>query len=466
MLRRLFAILLAVSLGGGSLGAADAKKSKQREVKVQKSSASKDQEIDLGKQAAAEVERELEVIKNPEIEGWLNQIGQRLAKTPQANAYPYYFKLVNEDSINAFALPGGPMFVHTGLIKAADNEGEVAGVLGHEMSHVALRHGVSQMGRANTWQTILGVAGAASGMVGGGAGELIGTAVNAGGGFGVASLLSKFSRGSERDADLNGARMVAEVGYNPIEVAHFFEKLESQMGEAARPQGLEAWLSSHPNPGKRVQYVTEDIQFYPRKSYDANSGQFEHIKKLVSSLPPPKLKPAAALKPVQAQPRQGLPQEFTDLHLKDFAVAYPGSWKVGQPQQGGGLYIVPEGGAKQSEKGGVELILGGLIDYGPSSGENRDLKAETTALLEALQKGDRDLKIEKTESVTVGGKQALLTRVKTRTSYEQDPEQVVQLYTVVRSPGLWTFALAAPTSHFAKAEPIFQQMIQTIKFAD
>jgi hypothetical protein len=322
------------------------------------------------------------------------------------------------------------------------------------------------MGRSNTWQTVLGVAGAASGVVGGGVGELIGTAVNTGGGFGVASLLSKFSRGSERDADLNGARMVAEVGYNPIEVARFFEKLEAQTGEAGRPKGLESWLSSHPNPGKRVQYVSEDIQFYPKKGYDAGTGQFEHIRKVVSSLPPPKLKPGAALRPVEAQPRKGLPEGFADLQLRDFAVAYPGSWKPGQGQQGGGLYIVPEGGAKQSEKGGVELLLGALVDYSPSPGDKRNLKAETTAFLEAVQKGDRDLKIEKTESVTVGGKEALLTRLKTRTSYTQDPEQVVQLYTVVRSPGLWMFALAAPTSFLGKAEPIFQQMIQTIKFAD
>jgi Zn-dependent protease with chaperone function len=466
MLRRLWAILLAASLGAASLGVAAEKKRKQQEVKIQKTSLSRDQEIELGKQAAAEVEREMEVIKNPEIEGWLNKIGQNLAKTRQANSYPYYFKLVNEDSINAFALPGGPMFVHTGLIKAADNEGQVAGVLGHEMSHVALRHGAAQMGRSNTWQTILGAAGAASGIVGGGAGQLIGMAVNTGGSLGVASLLSKFSRGSERDADLNGARMVAEVGYNPIEVARFFEKLESQAGEAGKPKGLESWLSSHPNPGKRVQYVSEDIQFYPQKPYDANTGQFERVKKLVGSLPPPKLKPAAALKPVQAQPRQGLPQEFADLQLRDFAVAYPGTWKPGQGQQGGGIYIVPEGGAKQSQNGGVELILGGLVDYSPSPGDKRDLKTETSALLQALQKGDRDIKIEKTEPTTVGGKQALLTRLKTRTSYEKDPEQVVQLDTVVRSPGLWTFALASPTSFVGKAEPIFRQMIQTIKFAD
>ncbi len=113
MHRHLIVILLAASLGVA--GAAE--KPKQREVKVQKTSMSRDQEIGLGKQAAGEVERQLEVIKNQEIEGWLNKIGQKLAKTPQANAYPYYFKLVNEDSINAFALTGGPMYVHTGLIK-------------------------------------------------------------------------------------------------------------------------------------------------------------------------------------------------------------------------------------------------------------------------------------------------------------------------------------------------------------
>ena len=151
--------------------------------------------------------------------------------------------------------------------------------------------------------------------------------------------------------------------------------------------------------------------------------------------------------------------------MRDFAVAYPGTWKPGQGQ-GGGLYIVPEGGAKQSENGGVELLLGALVDYSPASGDKRDLKAETTALLDGLKKGDKDLKVEGTESATVGGKEALFTKLKTRTSYTQDPEQVVQLYTVVRPVGLWTFALATPTSFVGKAEPIFRQMIQTIKFAD
>src|SRR5689334_20931989 len=137
----------------------------------------------------------VEVIKNPEVEAWLNQIGQQLAKAPQANAYPYYFKLVNEKSINAFALPGGPMYVHTGLIQAADTEGEVAGVLAHEMSHVALRHGAAQMGKQQTWGTVFGLAGAAVGMAttrGGNCGMLCEIG-QLGTGIGGNSLLMKFS---------------------------------------------------------------------------------------------------------------------------------------------------------------------------------------------------------------------------------------------------------------------------------
>src|SRR5215467_6768492 len=138
---------------------------KQAEVKVQKTSLSRDQETQLGKEAAVQVEREREVVHNAEIEHWLNQIGQALARTPQANAYPYYFKVINDESINAFALPGGPMYVHTGLLKAADSEGEVAGVLAHEMSHVALRHGAAQLSKQQTYGTLFGVLGAAVGAV-------------------------------------------------------------------------------------------------------------------------------------------------------------------------------------------------------------------------------------------------------------------------------------------------------------
>ena len=406
----------------------------------------------------------MELVQNPEIEAWLNRIGQRLAQQPQANSYPYYFKVINEDSINAFALPGGPMYVHTGLIKAADNEGQVAGVLAHEMSHVALRHGASQMSKAQTWQTIFGVVGAAAGIAGGGQCGLLCQAVQIGGGLGVNSVLMKFSRDAERDADLNGARMVASAGYNPIEVARFFEKLEAQAGKASAPKGLTSWLSSHPAPGRRVEYVSEDVTFYPKRDYSFNTGSFSRIQKLVDVLPPPKKKPAALMQPKQgAQPRPGLPAGFKDLQAEGFAIAYPSDWQAGQAQGGGSLYVVPRGGAKQTQQGGIELILGGMIDYHLPPG---DLQKSTQDLLAALKKGDPAMQIDASQSTQLGGKPALVTRLRTRTSNQQDPEQDVYLYTVARVEGLWNLALAAPSSQVRQYEPVFREIARTVAFPD
>ena len=459
MKRRILIALLAIPLLAPGQNTV-----KQKEVKIQKSSIPRDKEIELGKQAAGQIEREIELVRNQEAEGWLNRIGATLARTPQANDYPYYFKLVNDDSINAFALPGGPMYVHTGLIKAADNEGQVAGVLAHEMSHVALRHGVSQMGKSQTWQTILGVAGAAAGMAGGTKGAVLGTVVNTGGALGVGGLLSKYSRDAERDADLNGARMLAAAGYNPLEMARFFEKLEAEAGAGGNPRGVNAWFASHPSPGKRVVSVSEDIRFYPQKQYTTDSGQFGRVKQMVGSLPPPKMRPAAALTPVRAQPRQGLPQGFADLRTKDFAVAYPNNWQAGQAAQGGSLYLVPQGGVAKSQNGGIELIAGAMIDYFVPENGNVELRASTNALLDSLRKGDPALRVERTEQVQVGGKPGLFTRLTTRSSYPQDPEQIVYFYSVVRPVGLWTMALAYPRSRFGEAEQRLMQILESVAF--
>ena len=455
MKRRVLIVLLAVPLL-----APGQKTAKQKEVKIQKSSIPRDKEIELGKQAAAEIEREIELVRNRDVEAWLNRIGESLARTPQANAYPYYFKLVNDESINAFALPGGPMYVHTGLIKAADNEGQVAGVLAHEMSHVALRHGVSQMGKGQTLQTILGIAGAAAGVASG----TLGTVVNTGGALGGGLLLSKYSRSAERDADLNGARMLAAAGYNPLEMARFFEKLEAEAGQGGNPRGLNAWFASHPSPGQRVVAVSEDIRFYPQRQYTTDTGQFGQVKRMVSSLPAPKMRPAAALTPVRTQPRQGLPQGFVDLRTKDFVVAYPNNWQAGQGQRGGSLYMVPQGGVAKSQNGGIELIAGAMIDYFVPQDGNTDLRSSTNALLDSLQKGDPDLRVERTEQMQVGGRPALFTRLTTRSSYRQDPEQIVYFFSVVRPAGLWTMAMAYPRSQFGGAEQTLKQILESVEF--
>ena len=447
-----------------------AQQGRQADVQVQKTSLSRDQEMQLGKEAAAQVEREMEVVHNPEVEKWLNQIGQNLARTPQANAYPYYFKLVNDDSINAFALPGGPMYVHTGLIKAADSEGEVAGVLAHEMSHVALRHGAAQVTKQQRYGTLFGVLGALGGTLttdqNGNCGLLC-QITQAGTSLGANSLLMKFSRGYERDADLNGARMMAAAGYDPIQLPQFFEKLQAKQGTAGEPRGLSLWLASHPATGSRIQYVADDIKFYPKRSYTANTGNFARVKKIMATIPPPKMMPAKLIQPKDnATPRANLPAGLKDYPANGFSIGFPSAWQAGQPQGGGSVYLIPQGGAVQSQNGGAELINGAMVDYYvPQAGAAATkLDVSTKEFLDSMQKADTNMKAERSQPVTIGGKPALRTRIMTRTSSQTEPEQIVNLYTVARGEGLWFIAQAEQPSKQAELEPVFKQMIDTLQF--
>ncbi|HWA96390.1 MAG TPA: M48 family metallopeptidase [Terracidiphilus sp.] len=444
--------------------------SRQVRVNVQKTSLSRDQEIQVGKQAAAQVERESEIIHNVEIEAWLNQIGQRLAKTPQARDYPYYFKLVNDDSINAFALPGGPMYVNTGLIKAADNEAEVAGVLAHEMSHVALRHGAAQISKQQTYGALFGILGAAAGTFTTGQNGECGFLCQMsqlGVGIGAGSVLMKFSRGYERDADLNGARMMAAAGYDPIELPRFFEKLQSKQGTANEPRGLGLWLASHPATGSRIQYVQQDIRYYPQHTYNASTGEFAHIKKLVADLPPPIPQPGKLIQLADSPtPRANLPIGYKDYPANGFSIAYPANWQAGQPESASSLYIVPKGGVVQSQNSGVELLLGAMIDYYvPEGGASSVGLADSTAeFIDVLEKSDSNLKADKPKSATVGGKDALLTRLTTKTSLKQEPDQIIYLYTVPRQSGLWYLVLATLPSQQKAFDPIAHIMVQSVIF--
>ncbi len=443
---------------------------RQADVQVQKTSLSRDQELQIGKQFAGQVEREMEVVHNAEVEKWLNQIGQNLARTPEANAYPYYFKLVNDDSINAFALPGGPMYVHTGLLKAADSEGEVAGVLAHEMSHVALRHGAAQITKQQRYGALFSVLGAVGGTLtadqNGNCGLLC-QITQAGTSLGQNSLLMKFSRGYEHDADLNGARMMSEAGYNPIQLPQFFEKLQSKQGTAGEPKGLALWMASHPATGSRIQYVSDDIKYYPKRNYTSNTGSFDRVKKLIATIPPPKMQPGKLIAPKDnPTPRANLPVGLKDYSANGFSIGYPSAWQVGQPQPGGSVYLIPQGGAVQDQNGNAELINGAMVDYYvPQAGAaSTRLDVSTREFLDGMQKSDANMKAEKSQSVTIGGKPALRTRITTKTSQQQEPDQVVYLYSIVRAEGLWYMAQAEQPSKHGELEPVFKQMIDTLQF--
>jgi predicted Zn-dependent protease len=177
------------------------------------------------------------------------------------------------------------MFVNTATFVAADNEAQLAGVMAHEMSHVVLRHGTHQMSKQNLIQLPAMLAGnlAGDGMMG----ALARLGVN----LGANSLLLKYSRDAEAQADYNGALMMADAGYNPLEMARFFEKLETKGSEGALAQ----FLSDHPTPGNRVNAVEREIQYLPQKNYKEDlTGQLPDIKALVKRLPPPPVKPRQA----------------------------------------------------------------------------------------------------------------------------------------------------------------------------
>lgn len=241
---------------------------------------SKQQDVQLGKEAAAEVEKQYQVIGDANLQRYIDSVGAKLVKSRYASDFPYTFKVVADESVNAFALPGGPMFINTGLIKEADSEAQLAGVMSHEMSHVALRHGTNQASKANLIQLPTLIAGQVAG------GSLLGSLAQAGIGVGANSVLMKFSRTAESQADYNGALIMSDAGYNPIEMARFFEKLEAQSGKASRAA---EFFSSHPNPGNRVKAIETLIRQMPQQRYsDGNVQGFQQAHAIVMKLPPAK----------------------------------------------------------------------------------------------------------------------------------------------------------------------------------
>jgi predicted Zn-dependent protease len=218
------------------------------------------------------------------VTSYVRGVGDRLATTIPAEfehpEFHYTFKVVDVKDINAFALPGGPMFVHRGILEAAASEAELAGVMAHEMSHVALRHGTAQMSKAKPggFLSILGAAGAIVGVaVGGNAGRLVYDATT----FGVNSAFLRFSRDDEKQADLLGVQMMARAGYNPRELAHMFETIEKD-GGSRPPQ----WLSDHPNPGNRVEYINQEASFLVIDNPVERTDAFDRTREHLKTLPP------------------------------------------------------------------------------------------------------------------------------------------------------------------------------------
>ncbi len=272
-MRLLSHLVLVITLTASTVAA-------QTKVTPPKNKYTPQQDVEIGREAAAEVRKEYPLINDSQIGTYLERLGDRLVEAAPRElnnpAYQYSFTPVNLKDINAFALPGGPMFVNRGMIEAAATEGEVAGVMAHELAHVLLRHGTANATKAQGFQ-IGAIAGAIAGaVVGGGLGEII----SQGSQFVLGTWLMKYSREYEKQADLVGAQIMARAGYDPRDLAHMFETIQKQGGSGG-PQ----WLSDHPNPGNRTQYITAEaaqLRIGPRP----NDQGFQQTRSRFNSMPP------------------------------------------------------------------------------------------------------------------------------------------------------------------------------------
>jgi predicted Zn-dependent protease len=203
------------------------------------------QDAQVGRQAAQDAERQLPMLRDGTTEGYVNAIVQRLAAVAPGPRFSYRARVVNASDINAFALPGGYVYVNRGLIEAVRNEGELAGVLAHEMAHVAQRHGTSQASKAYGAQIGVGLLG----QVLGGRDHRLGIGEQIIGNLGLSALFMKFSRNAESEADRVGAQMMARAGYDPMAMASFFDLLAAQ--QRGNPSGVSQFFSDHPSPQNR-----------------------------------------------------------------------------------------------------------------------------------------------------------------------------------------------------------------------
>src|SRR5262245_11565271 len=235
------------------------------------------QDVEMGRQVSREAEAQLPIMNDRQATAYLNSLGRQLAsRAPNSGQYPFQFKIVNDKSINAFALPGGFIYVNRGTFDAAANEAQLAGVIAHEIGHVVLRHGTNQASKAYAAQAPLALLGGVLGS------NSVGSVIaQLGIGFGVNSLLLKNSRDAERQADLMGTQILYDAGYDPRQMAQFFERLQAESkGRAIQ------FFSDHPNPENRIGSVNNEVaKLGARSGARLDSPDFQEVKRTLASAP-------------------------------------------------------------------------------------------------------------------------------------------------------------------------------------
>src|SRR5579864_936103 len=275
----LVAFLAALNLMVGNAFAKDKKNDPEeignRDVGKGVNFYSLEKEIALGKQLAQEVERQAKIIDDPIIAEYVNRVGQNLVRNSDAKV-PFTIKVLDSEEVNAFALPGGFFFVNSGLMLKAESESELAGVMAHEIAHVAARHGTKQATRGE----IINLASIPLIFMGGWAGY----AIRQGAGLAIPMGFLTFTRANEREADYLGLQYLYKTGYDPTAFVDFFEKIQSM--EKKKPGTVSKVFSTHPMTDDRITSAQTEIQkiLVAKPEYVVNTSEFDDVKNRLAKL--------------------------------------------------------------------------------------------------------------------------------------------------------------------------------------
>lgn len=437
-----------------------------REVKPGWNLFSVQQDQELGKEAAQQLRRQMRVLPDADVETYLGSLLNKLRVSRHARYFgatnepiPYSIQAVQDKTINAFSLPGGPIFVNTGLIEAADNEAQLAGVISHEMSHVVLRHATNQLTKRNLISLPAMLAGAVVGN------SLLGQLAQLGIGLGAHSVLLKFSRSDESEADYNGAQIMAEAGYNPIEMAHFFEKLETKDSSGRVAQ----FLSDHPNPGNRVQAVEDEIRQMPRRHYtEGQAAAFQHVKDVVRhTAPPGRLQSDFGTDGDHSETPVARPSSrLVEYRGQTFSLRYPDNWQVfGGDGKHNAVTIAARDGVVKETDGRSTLGYGLEVSYYSQRDEiGINLSRDTGTLVRRLEQTNPSMRVSRDgRSVSVDGERGLETVFHSRSPYPGEQEIDV-LVTVARPEGLFYLIFTLPQSEFNQVRDTFREILQSVRF--
>jgi predicted Zn-dependent protease len=233
-------------------------------------------EIRLGRQAQQQVRQQVPELRDSTVDSYLAGLGRRLAAQADGPRYPYSFDVANYREVNAFALPGGPIWVHRGTIAAARNESQLAGVIAHEIAHIANRHAASQITKGTVANVGLGLLGA---LLGSGTGAQI---AQIGANVAAQATMMKFSRDHERQADAKAVQYMRRAGYDPRGMVEFLQLLRAQQGRD--PGSVQTFFASHPAPGERVQLLQRDANRLAGGRRDSQA--FQNVRARLSRLGP------------------------------------------------------------------------------------------------------------------------------------------------------------------------------------